>query len=66
MDFVPNHTSDEHVWFKKSVNNESNYSDYYIWKDAKNQDEVMQNNSIKPIAPNNWVMFSMKFKKLNK
>lgn len=57
MDFVPNHTSDEHDWFKRSVNNEPNYADYYIWKDAKNQDEVLKNNNIKPIPPNNWVMF---------
>lgn len=57
MDFVPNHTSDEHVWYKESVNNKSStYADYYIWKDALNQDEVMKNNSIKPIVPNNWVM----------
>jgi len=56
MDFVPNHTSDEHVWFKKSINNETNYADYYVWKDAKNQDEIMRNNSVIPTVPNNWVL----------
>lgn len=56
MDFVPNHTSNEHNWFKNFVNSSSEYADYYIWKDAKNQKEIMKNNSIKPIAPNNWVM----------
>lgn len=56
MDFVPNHTSDEHEWFKKSQNNETKYADYYIWKDAKNQKEVLANRSITPIEPNNWVI----------
>ncbi|XP_022175216.1 maltase 2-like [Myzus persicae] len=54
MDFVPNHTSNKHIWFEKSVNNETDYTNYYIWKDAKNQDEVIKNNSIIPIVPNNW------------
>jgi len=56
MDFVPNHTSNKHIWFEKSVNNETEYADYYIWKDAKNQEDVIKNSSIIPIAPNNWVM----------
>lgn len=56
MDFVPNHTSDEHEWFKKSIKREGKYTDYYIWKDATNQAAVLQNASITPIPPNNWVM----------
>ncbi|XP_001949423.2 maltase 1-like [Acyrthosiphon pisum] len=56
MDFVPNHSSDKHIWFKRSANNETHYADYYIWKDAKNQEEVIKNNSITPIVPNNWQM----------
>ena len=34
LDLVPNHTSDEHIWFveaRKSRDNE--YRDYYIWRD---------------------------------
>ncbi|KAL4131502.1 hypothetical protein QTP88_008804 [Uroleucon formosanum] len=54
MDFVPNHTSNKHIWFEKSVNNETDYADYYIWKYAKNQEEVIKNSSITPIVPNNW------------
>lgn len=45
LDLVVNHTSDEHIWFvesRKSRNNQ--YSDYYIWKDPK------QDGS----EPNNW------------
>lgn len=42
MDLVVNHTSDEHEWFKKAVNDpKSKYGDYYIFKDK----------------PNNWTSF---------
>ncbi len=44
MDFVPNHTSDEHRWFRKSRKSKDNeYRDYYIWREGK---------AGKP--PNNW------------
>ena len=42
MDFVPNHSSDQHEWFKKSAKKEDPYTDYYVW--SKN-------------TPNNWVSF---------
>lgn len=61
MDFVPNHTSDKHVWFHKSANNDPHYADYYIWIDAINQQEVIKNSSITPIIPNNWVMYEIEF-----
>lgn len=50
MDFVPNHTSDEHPWFKKSVKRIEPYTNYYVWKDGK-----LDNNS-KMQPPNNWVI----------
>jgi len=33
-DLIPNHTSDEHEWFKKSrADRNSPYRDYYVWSD---------------------------------
>ncbi|KAF0298401.1 Maltase 1 [Amphibalanus amphitrite] len=34
MDFVPNHSSDQHDWFQRSVRREDNYTDFYIWADG--------------------------------
>jgi alpha-glucosidase len=51
VDLVPNHSSDEHEWFRQSrQSRENKYSDWYIWRDAKGTDE-----SGKPIPPNNWL-----------
>ncbi|MGX4685559.1 glycoside hydrolase family 13 protein [Vagococcus sp. JNUCC 83] len=45
MDFVANHTSDQSEWFKESSRSKDNpYSDFYIWKDAKEDGN----------EPNNW------------
>lgn len=51
LDFVLNHTSDEHPWFmesRKSVNNP--YRDYYIWHEGKMKDG-------KKVEPTNWGSF---------
>lgn len=45
MDFVPNHSSDQHAWFAKSENREPGYEDYYVWKDAASNGD----------PPNNWL-----------
>ena len=50
LDFVPNHSSDEHEWFKKSVAKVEPFTDYYVWLDPKGYDE-----NGNPIPPNNWV-----------
>lgn len=49
MDFVPNHSSDEHPWFNLSVHRVEPYTDYYVWKDALGFDNGTA------IPPNNWV-----------
>lgn len=44
MDLVVNHTSDQHEWFKKGIEDPtSKYHDYYIWRKGKNGKK-----------PNNW------------
>ncbi|KAK3857931.1 hypothetical protein Pcinc_035849 [Petrolisthes cinctipes] len=50
MDFVPNHSSDQHEWFQKSVRREEPYTDYYVWADPKGTDDDGS-----PIPPNNWL-----------
>lgn len=46
---VPNHTSDDHEWFKKSVAKERGFENFYVWHDGT------PNGSGKPLPPNNWV-----------
>lgn len=54
IDFVPNHSSSQCEWFLKSIKNEDKYDEYYIWRNASNQDQL-SNLTITPIPPNNWV-----------
>lgn len=50
LDFVPNHSSDEHEWFQKSEKNISGYEDFYIWRTPK-IDPI----SNVPVPINNWI-----------
>ncbi|ELX4124547.1 glycoside hydrolase family 13 protein [Vibrio vulnificus] len=44
MDLVVNHTSDEHPWFLEARKSKDNpYRDYYIWRDAKPDGSVPDN-----------------------
>ena len=46
LDLVPNHTSSEHLWFRRArADRQSPYRDYYMWSDARSDGE----------PPNNWV-----------
>ena len=46
LDFVPNHTSDHHPWFRESRASRKNpRRDWYIWRDGKPEGG----------PPNNWV-----------
>ena len=35
LDMVFNHTSTQHAWFRESLNKESPYRQFYIWRDGK-------------------------------
>ena len=51
LDFVLNHTSDEHPWFIESRKSKDNpYRDYYIWHEGKTADG-------KKKEPTNWGSF---------
>ncbi|XP_017150174.1 maltase A1 [Drosophila miranda] len=50
LDFVPNHSSDENEWFKKSVKREKGYEDYYVWHDGKVNAETGKRE-----PPSNWL-----------
>ncbi|XP_054707483.1 maltase A3-like [Uloborus diversus] len=50
IDFVANHTSDQHPWFLKSIEREEPYGDYYVWVDA-----APESNLNNPVPPNNWL-----------
>ena len=51
LDYVLNHTSDEHPWFIESRKSKDNpYRDYYIWHDGRTVDGHK-------IEPTNWGSF---------
>jgi glycosidase len=54
LDLVPNHSSDQHEWFAKSLKKEEPYSDYYVWAKPKNHAQVAAKGA-KPEPPSNWV-----------
>ncbi|GAB3893442.1 alpha-amylase family glycosyl hydrolase [Spirosoma agri] len=46
LDFVPNHTSDQHPWFLESRSSRDNPKrDWYLWQDKRSDESV----------PNNWL-----------
>ena len=46
LDFVVNHTSDQHPWFLDSKSSrDSPKRDWYVWRDGKGEGQ----------PPNNWV-----------
>lgn len=54
IDVVPNHSSDQCEWFLKSIKKEGKYNEYFVWRNASNQDQL-SNTSITPTPPNNWL-----------
>ncbi|XP_055843720.1 maltase A2-like [Episyrphus balteatus] len=51
LDFVPNHSSDECIWFQKSVNRTEGYENFYVWADGRGEDPE---NPGKQLPPSNW------------
>ncbi len=52
LDFVPNHSSDEHPWFRASRSSRDNPKrDWYLWHDAGDGPAV----NGQPALPNNWM-----------
>jgi alpha-glucosidase len=55
IDLVPNHTSDQHEWFKESRQSRDNpKSDWYIWHDGIPSDDPSEPPQAPPLPPNNW------------
>ncbi|XP_067014664.2 maltase 2 [Anabrus simplex] len=51
LDFVPNHSSDQHDWFRRSSTRVAPYTDYYVWRDGRPNPQ----NYSRPNPPNNWL-----------
>ncbi len=57
LDFVPNHTSDQHPWFLESRSSRTNPKrDWYLWHDpiAYNHDPANDSRPRSEQHPNNW------------
>lgn len=51
VDLVPNHTSDDHAWFRSSREEpDGPHGDWYYWRDPKGYDKQG-----KPLPPSNWL-----------
>lgn len=48
LDLVPNHTSNESVWFEEALKGNQKYYDYFVWEDGV----IDENGNRQP--PNNW------------
>ncbi len=52
VDFVPNHTSDRHLWFAKSRSlRDNSRRDWYVWADPK------PDGTAEGAPPNNWITY---------
>lgn len=54
MDFVPNHTSNQHYWWKKSLDGSSKYKDYFIWRRGKDHNTQPPNNWLSAFSGSAW------------
>ncbi|GAB0093827.1 Maltase A3 [Sergentomyia squamirostris] len=51
LDFVPNHSSDENEWFKKSAMKDPEFKDFYVWHPGKDDPA----NPGRKLPPSNWL-----------
>ncbi|XP_014676168.1 PREDICTED: maltase A3-like isoform X2 [Priapulus caudatus] len=51
LDFIPNYTSNEHMWFVESRQGTAPYKDFYVWADGANT--TTSGGGVQP--PNNWL-----------
>ncbi|XP_012275869.1 alpha-glucosidase isoform X2 [Orussus abietinus] len=49
LELDPNHSSEKHSWFERSVKKEDPFTDYYVWADGKTGPDGIKN------PPNNWL-----------
>lgn len=63
VDFIPNHSSDQCEWFKKSVERQDGFDDFYVWHDGKRDSDgnLIKGPDGKPLVPNNWVRMFLEF-----
>jgi oligo-1,6-glucosidase len=54
LDFVPNHTSNEHPWFQAALKNDPKYVDYYIWHEGKNNGKEVPTNRVGASGQSMW------------
>ena len=55
LDFVPNHTSDQHPWFRESRDSRKNGKrDWYLWRDAADPAGPEDRRPASARVPNNW------------
>ncbi|CAF4036221.1 unnamed protein product [Rotaria sordida] len=58
IDFVPNHTSNEHPWFQAALHNDPKYIDYYIWHKGKNNGKELPTNWLGASGQRMWTFSS--------
>lgn len=54
LDLVPNHTSDKHEWFQKSLAGDEKYKNYYMWSKGRNNNKDPPSNWISVFSGSSW------------
>lgn len=53
LDMVFNHTSTQHAWFQKALENDPHYKDYYFFRKGK-EDQTLPTNWVSKFGGNAW------------